>query len=88
MQYILQTRWQAAGGLFFVPLCSYSSSIVRAVTGLVCRLRAIAQYAQPERVCIVQSVQFLTFQAISIFSQIRLDGSNCHIFPPCFAQMK
>ena len=36
----------------------------------------------------VQSVQFPTFQAISIFLQIRLDSSNYHIFPPCFAQMK
>ena len=36
----------------------------------------------------MQSVQFQTFQAISIFVQIRLDGSNYHIFPPCFAQMK
>ena len=36
----------------------------------------------------MQSVQFPTFQAISIFLQIRLDESNCHIFPPCFAQMK
>ena len=36
----------------------------------------------------VQSVQFPTFQAISIFLQIRLDGSNYHIFPPCFTQMK
>ena len=39
-------------------------------------------------VCIVKSAQFPTFQTISIFLQIRLDGSNCHIFPPCFAQMK
>ena len=29
----------------------------------------------------MQSAQFPTFQAISIFLQIRLDGSNCHIFP-------
>ena len=36
----------------------------------------------------MQSAQIPTFQAISIFSQIRLDGSNYHIFPPCFAQMK
>ena len=36
----------------------------------------------------VQSVQFPTFQTISIFLQIRLDGSNCHIFSPCFTQMK
>ena len=36
----------------------------------------------------VQSVQFPTFQVISIFLQIRLDESNCHIFPPCFTQMK
>ena len=36
----------------------------------------------------VQSVQIPTFQAISIFLQIRLDDSNYHIFPPCFAQMK
>lgn len=36
----------------------------------------------------VQSAQILTFQAISIFLQIWLDGSNYHIFPPCFIQMK
>ena len=36
----------------------------------------------------VQSVQFPTFQTISIFLQIRLDGSNCHIFPPYFIKMK
>ena len=36
----------------------------------------------------MQSVQFPTFQDVSIFLQIRLDGSNYHIFPPCFAQMK
>ena len=36
----------------------------------------------------VQSAQILTFQAISIFLQIWLDGSNFHIFPPCFTQMK
>ena len=36
----------------------------------------------------VQSVQFPTFHSIYIFLQIRLDGSNYHIFPPCFAQMK
>ena len=36
----------------------------------------------------VQSVQFPTFQDISIFLQIRLDGSNFNIFPPCFTQMK
>ena len=36
----------------------------------------------------MQSVQFPIFQAIYIFLQIRLDGSNWHIFPPCFAQMK
>ena len=29
----------------------------------------------------VQSAQFPTSQAISIFLQIRLDVSNCHIFP-------
>ena len=29
----------------------------------------------------VQSAQIPTFQAISIFLQIRLDGSNYHIFP-------
>ena len=29
----------------------------------------------------VQSAQFPTFQAISIFLQIRLDDSNYHIFP-------
>ena len=36
----------------------------------------------------VQSVQFPTLQAISIFLQIRLDESNFHIFPPCFIKMK
>lgn len=36
----------------------------------------------------VQPVQFLTSQAIFIFLQIQLDGSNCHIFPPCFIKMK
>ena len=36
----------------------------------------------------VQSAQILTFQAISIFLQIQLDGSNCHILPPRFTQMK
>lgn len=36
----------------------------------------------------MQSAQFPTFQTISIFLQIRLDVSNCHIFPPCFTQMK
>ena len=29
----------------------------------------------------VQSAQILTFQTISIFLQIQLDGSNYHIFP-------
>ena len=36
----------------------------------------------------MQSAQFPTSHAISIFLQIRLDGSNFHIFPPCFTQMK
>ena len=36
----------------------------------------------------VQPVQFQTFQTISIFLQIQLDDSNCHILPPCFTQMK
>ena len=36
----------------------------------------------------MQSAQFLTFQTIYIFLQIKLDGSNYHIFPPCFTQMK
>ena len=36
----------------------------------------------------VHSAQIQTSQAISIFLQIRLDGSNYHIFPPCFTQMK
>ena len=36
----------------------------------------------------VQSIQFPTFQVISIFLQIQLDDSNYHIFPPCFTQMK
>ena len=36
----------------------------------------------------VQSAQFPTFQTISIFLQIQLDISNCHILPPCFTQMK
>ena len=54
--------------------------LVRAVTGRVCRRRAIVQYAQLTRTCIVQSAQVPTFQAISIFLQSRLDESNCHIF--------
>ena len=88
MQYILQARWQAADGLFFVSLCSYIPGIVRAAYVHQSRQDSIVQYAQPESVCIVQSVQFPTFQVISIFLQIQLDGSNYHIFPPCFTQMK
>ena len=76
MVYALQTRWQAAGGSFFASLCSYSSGIVRAVYVHQSLQDSIVQYAQPESVCIVQSAQFPTFQAISIFLQIRLDGSN------------
>ena len=68
----------------YVPICFFSSSR----DGLVCRHRAIVQYAQLTRACIVQFAQFPTSQAISIFLQIRLDSSNYHIFPPCFAQMK
>ena len=36
----------------------------------------------------VQSAHILTFQDISIFLQIQLDGSNYHVFPPCFIKMK
>ena len=81
MQYALQARWQAAGGLSFVPLCSYIPGIVRSVYVRQSRQDSIVQYSQPTRACIVQSAQFSTFQAISIFLQIRLDKSNCHIFP-------
>ena len=37
------------------------------------------QSTQPTWACIVQSAQIPTFQTISIFLQIRLDGSNYHI---------
>ena len=88
MRYALQARWRSVGGLFFMPLCSYIPGIFRTVYVHQSRQKGIVQYAQPERACIMQSVQFPTFQAISIFSQIQLDGFNCHIFPPCFTQMK
>ena len=88
MRYALQARWQAAGGFFFVSLYSYIPGIVRAAYVHHSRQNGIVQYAQLKRACIVQSAQFLTFQAISIFLQIRLDGSNYHIFPSCFTQMK
>ena len=88
MRYTLQARWQAAGGFFFASLCSYIPGIVRAVYVRQSRQDSIVQYAQLKLVCIMQSAQFLTSQAISIFLQILLDGSNCHIFQPCFAQMK
>ena len=88
MRYTLQARWQAAGGLFFVSLCSHIPGIVRAVYVRQSRQDSIVQYAQLKRTCIVQSAQILTFHTISIFSQIWLDESNCHIFPPCFTQMK
>ena len=62
--------------------------IARAVYVRQSRHKSIVQYAQLIRACIVQPAQFPTFQAISIFLQIRLDESNYHIFPPYFAQMK
>ena len=71
-----------------MPLCSYIPGIVRAAYVHQSRQKGIVQYAQLTRACIVQSVQFLTSQVISIFLQIRLDGSNYHIFPLCFTQMK
>ena len=88
MQYVLQARWQAAGGFFFASLCSYIPVIVRPAYVRQNRQNDIVQYAQLTRACIVQPAQIPTFQAISIFLQIRLDSSNCHIFQPCFAQMK
>ena len=88
MQYTFQTRWQAAGGLFFTSLCSYMPGIVRAAYVRQRRQDSIVQYAQPTWACIIQSAQFLTFQATSIFLQIRLNDSNYHIFPPCFIKMK
>ena len=88
MRYALQARWQAAGGFFFTSLCSYIPGIIRAVYVRQSRQDSIVQYAQLTGACIMQSVQFPTLQAISIFLQIRLDGSNYHIFPPCFTQMK
>ncbi len=88
MQYALQTRWQAAGGFIFVSICSYTYSIIRSAYVHQSRQNGIVQYAQLTRACIVQSAQFPTLQAVSIFLQIRLDGPNYHIFPPCFAQMK
>ena len=80
--------WTKFYGLFFASLCSYSSSIVRAASIRQSRQNGIVQYAQLTRACIVKSAQFPTFQAISIFLQIRLDDSNYHIFPPCFIKMK
>lgn len=74
--------------VFFASLCSYSSDIFRAVYVHQSRYNGIVQYVQPARACIVHLAQFPTFQVISIFLQIRLDGSNCHIFPPCFIQLK
>ena len=88
MRYALQTRWQAAGGSFFVSLCSYIPGIVRAAYVHQRRQDSIVQYAQLTRACVVQSVQFPTFQTISIFLQIRLDVFNYHIFPPYFIKVK
>ena len=88
MRYALQARWQAASGFFFASLCSYIPGIVRAVYVRQNRQKGIVQYAQPTRACIMQSAQFQTFQAISIFLQIWLDVPNYHIFPPYFTQMK
>ena len=84
-------RYKPAGGLLAGFSCfpmSYIPGIVFAMTGLVCRHRRIVQYSQLTRACIMQSVQFPTFQTISIFLQIRLDDSNYHIFPPYFIKMK
>ena len=55
MQYTLQARWQAAGGLFFMSICSYIPDIVRAVYVRQSRQKDAVQYAQPARACIVQS---------------------------------
>ena len=85
---IFSSPWIKFYGLFFILLCSYSPSIVRAAYVHQSRQDSIVQYAQLTGACIMQSVQFLTFQAIPIFLQIRLDDSNYHIFPPCFTQMK
>lgn len=49
---------------------------------------AAHHFAQLTWACIVQAAQFPTFQAIYISLQIMLDGSNCHIFPLCFIQLK
>lgn len=37
----LQARWLSAGGFFFASMCSYMASMIRALWGLVCRLRDI-----------------------------------------------
>ena len=81
---VIGSRWRA----FFASLCSYIPGIFRAAYVHQSRQDSIVQYAQLILAYIVQSAQILTFQAISIFLQIRLDGSNFHIFPPCFTQMK
>ena len=77
-----------ATGFFFLHWYSYRIIAIRAATGPLWVSNAACHFAQQKLVCTMQSAQFLTFQAISIFSQIRLDGSNYHIFPPCFTQMK
>ena len=72
-------RYKPAGGLLAGFLCVSMflyPVIVRAAYVRQSRQNSIVQYAQPESVCIVQSVQFPTFQTISIFLQIRLDSSN------------
>ena len=54
MQYVLQARWQAAGGLFFTSLYSYIPGIVRAAYVHQSRQNGIVQYAQNERIIFVQ----------------------------------
>ena len=71
-----------------MSICSYIPGIVRAAYVRQSRQDSIVQYAQLARAGIVQPAQFPTSQAISIFLQIWLDGSNYHIFPPCFIKMK
>ena len=75
-------------GFSLFPYIPTFLAIVRAAYVHQSRHDSIVQYAQLTRACIVQSVQFPTFQAISIFLQIQLNDSNYHIFPPCFIKIK
>ena len=77
-----------ATGFFFLRWYSYRTIAIRASTGPLRVSDAACHFAQLAWAYIMQSAHFPTFQAISIFFQIQLDGSNRHIFPPCFAQMK